>query len=114
MEGGPRACGVAADRWWYRRGGEQRASEPSVRCVARCVWTWQEITFTVTVDRSAKELQMHASAQPGPPVRRIDFINQLTGRKSNDRAPAGHPVGGTGSAKSRSGLARSAYSTVET
>jgi hypothetical protein len=33
--------------------------------------------------------QMHASAQPGPRVRRIDFINQLTGRKSTDRAPVG-------------------------
>jgi hypothetical protein len=32
---------------------------------------------------------MHASAQPVPRVRRIDFINQLTGRKSTDRAPAG-------------------------
>jgi hydroxyacylglutathione hydrolase len=29
----------------------------------------------------------HASAQPVPRVRRIDFINQLTGRKSTDRGP---------------------------
>eukprot|EP01049_Picozoa_sp_SAG25_P014328 SAG25_NODE_2499_length_1567_cov_4.892371_1_plen_446_part_01 len=31
-------------------------------------------SFTVTVDQLAKELQMHASAQPAPPVRRIDLI----------------------------------------
>jgi hypothetical protein len=73
MEGGPRACGVAADRWWYCRGGEQCASEPSVRGVARCGRPWQEITFTVTVDRSERSSRC-MSAQPVPRVRRIDLI----------------------------------------
>jgi hypothetical protein len=64
MEGGPRACGVAADRWWYRGGGGgPRASEPSVRgvrpvrrwCVAVAISTRNRgchSSFTVTADRS--------------------------------------------------------------
>jgi hypothetical protein len=44
MEGGTRACGIAADRWWYRRGGGSSAPR-SLRCGV--VWpgvrTWQEI-----------------------------------------------------------------------
>ena len=36
-----------------------------------------------------KELQEHASAEPGSRAPRIDFINPLTGHKSRDRAPAG-------------------------
>jgi hypothetical protein len=92
MEGGTRACGVAADRWWYcRGGGEQRAAEHSVRgVVAAGVCRRGKKSFTVTHNRSiTKELQMHASAQPLPRVRRIDFINQLSAPFTADSAPAG-------------------------
>ena len=36
---------------------------------------------------------MHASAQPAQPVRRIDFINQLSAPFTADSAPAGYDRG---------------------
>jgi hypothetical protein len=104
MEGGPRACGVAADRWRYcKGGGAVRLGAFGAGC-GPAVCGRGKLAFTgVTVDRSASKGAPDACIwQPAQPVRRIDLINQLSAPFSADSAPAGPTVGVTQPAADRS------------